>query len=295
VAIELNPPGGYTLIGPDGTTVVFQDSSNPNFVGYLRDISGLDGADVRENTQEIPAADGLIQGDNLHGGRPITIDGFIVSEGLTAAQRNARIDKLLRASLAMTADAELRWTESGGVPVHLYLRRQQPTRITDRLPKSFLLSMVSANPRIEGQTENSQQIVAGGSTGNEGFPFPMAFPLNFRAAGSGSSVSNIVTYGNAPAVPRFRIDGPITNPTILNNTTGKQIKLNYTLGAGAYLIVNARDHTIKLNGATDVYSALDFANSTWWNLQAGTNDVRLLSTTFTAPAALTTYWRDSWL
>ena len=62
--------------------------------------------------------------------------------------RNLQHTKLLAATNAMRADATLRWTPTGGVPVAIRLRRQQPPRITGGRAKSFQLAMVSAESRV---------------------------------------------------------------------------------------------------------------------------------------------------
>lgn len=289
----------YTIVGADGTTAVLNSPTDPNFVGYIREIGGLDSADVRESSEDIPQGDGAIHGSFYAGRRPVTIEGFIHADGDNASVRNGRVDRLLRATLALRGDSLLKWTESGGVARQLSLRRQQPTRISKLRPKDFLVAMVAADPRIVSQAINSGSVSAGALT-TSGFNFPLNFPLDFmEVAGLAGSISATNAGNGEPggpgALPWFRVDGPITNPRIRNNTTGKEIRIIGSLSSSEYLLIDSRDHTIKLNGSIDRYDLLDFANSEWWELQSGANDVRLLSAAYSAPAALTIYWRDSWL
>lgn len=133
----------YTLTGPDGTVVTFNDSTDPNFIGVLSpESSGLDSADVREDATDATEEDGGHHGDFFEGRRPVVLQGTIIAS--SAAQRNERIGKLKLASRALRRNATLKWKPAGGVEVELKLRRQQPLRITKGFVKDFQLPMVAA-------------------------------------------------------------------------------------------------------------------------------------------------------
>jgi len=142
----------YTLTGPDGTIVVFNDSADPNFVGVLSpESSGLDSPDVREDAQDRTEDDGGIHGNFYYGRRPVVLQGTIIAS--TETVRAERIEKLMRATNAMRGNATLKWKPTGAVEeVELQLRRQQPLRITKGFVKDFQAAMVSADPRIYGTT-----------------------------------------------------------------------------------------------------------------------------------------------
>lgn len=284
----------YELTGPDGTRAVLQNSGDPDFVGYISEITGLDSAEVREQSEDKPGTDGAKHGDFFAGRRPITIEGTIHVGSDSATIRNSRADRLLRASLALRQDAVLRWQETGGVPRQISLRRQQPTRLSGLRPKKFLVAMVAEDPRIVSQEEHSLSILAG-ALGTSGTDFPLDFPLDFQEVTGSAGTVSVTNAGNGDAIPTFEIAGPIVNPRVLNNTTGEEQWFIVTLAAGETLIVNGHDRSVLLNGAVDRYGAYDFTTSEWWTLQPGANDVRLLSTSYSAPAGLTVRWRDSWL
>lgn len=284
----------YELTGPDGTRAVFQNSGDTDFVGYISEITGLDSADVREQSEDKPGADGAVHGDFFAGRRPVTVEGTISVGADSPTIRNSRIDRLLRATLALRSDAVLKWQETGGVARQISLRRQQPTRISGLRPKKFLVAMVAENPRIVSQAENSLAILAG-ALGTAGADFPLDFDLDFNEVAGSAGTLSITNAGSGDAIPTFEIAGPIVNPRVLNNTTGKEQRFIITLAAGETLVVNGDDRSVILNGATNRYAAYDFSTSEWWTLQPGANDVRLLSTSYSAPAALTVRWRDSWL
>lgn len=139
----------YTLVGPDGTIATFNDASDPNFVGALNpESSGLDSPDVREDAADVVEGDGGIHGDFYAGRRPVVLQGTIIANG--AIQRNERIDKLSRASMALRGDSQLSWINSSGNFFSIALRRQQPLRVTKGFVKDFQLPLVAADPRIYG-------------------------------------------------------------------------------------------------------------------------------------------------
>lgn len=139
----------FTLIGPDGTRAVFNDDTDPDYVGMITSISGLDSAEVRENFDDRVQSDGGVHGDFWYGRRPVVIEGLI--RHTSAIDRNDKERKLLAASNAMRGDAVLSWTPDEATPIErrLAVRRQQPPRVTGAFNKSFQIPLVAATSYIE--------------------------------------------------------------------------------------------------------------------------------------------------
>lgn len=160
MALPLGPEYGvkYTLTGPDGTKAVFNDSTDPNYVGVLNpdESSGLDSPDVREDATDAVEADGGTHGAFYYGRRPVVLSGFIIASSVT--QRNERAAKLQAATNAMREDCTLKWTPTGGQEVELKLRRQQPLRITGPYLKKFQAPLVCASAQITGVSNKSATI-----------------------------------------------------------------------------------------------------------------------------------------
>ena len=290
----------YALVGPDGTRVVFGNgdpaTTDPDWVAYLdpeNGISGLlDGADVTENIDDVVGGDGGIQGPNWRSRRSGTIQG-VISPNAAIATMEANIQKIKRASAALRGDAVLTWTPTtDGIRRRLRLRRQAKPAFAGRRPKSFQIAMASPEALILSDVEQNATIVPGAAAGELGYPDPIVDPITSPAAVTGQgSVQNL---GDQATWPRFRISGPITNPTLLNYTTGKRIELTYTLQAGEFLDVYPERGAILLGGSADRYSAFQFATSEWWQLQPGVNDIRLLAASYAAGAQANIYWRHAW-
>lgn len=290
----------YALVGPDGTRIVVGNgdpaTTDPDWVGYLDPENGitglLDGADVTENVDEVVAGDGAIQGPNWRTRRSGTIQGVVAPNAATTTME-ANIQKIKRASAALRADALLTWTPStDGIRRRLRLRRQSKPGFAGRRPKSFQLSMTSPDALILSDVEQSAIITPGAAAGEIGYPDPETDPITSPAnVTAQQSVQNV---GDQKTWPRFRIYGPITNPTLLNNSTGERIDLTYTLLAGEFLDVYPERGVVLLGGVADRYAAYQFATSTWWQLGVGVSDVRLLAASYAAGAQAIIYWRHAW-
>lgn len=184
---------------------------------------------------------------------------------------NKRVNRLQRATRAMSGDAILKWQAANGPAVQLSGRRQQPLRITDRLPKKFLAALVAAEPRILRQVVST---VAGTLNG-----------ANVTARNDGNAPT--------PPVVTIRATGTVATPLrVRNYGTGEYVELALTLAAADVVVVDFRARTVTLNGANR-YDAVAFTASAWWDLQPGDNPV-----TVEGGSALATFevaWRDAWL
>jgi hypothetical protein len=295
--VELSLP--YVLIGPDGTRAVFGNSdaakADPDWVGYIdpdAGISGLDGAEFRGSLDELVEQDGAIPGPGYDGARPVVIP-VVLDPTQRAGAKSILERKLKRAARARRADSILRWTPSDlGIEVELRLRRSAKPNTAGRHPTTVQLPMVSADNLIRSSAEASIVIDPGGAGGIVGYTSPYTSPYGTELPLAGQQF--VENQGDDEAIPRFRIMGPITNPQILNNSTGLSLDLIYNLAAGEFLDIDVGRKTVKLGGTADRFGAVQFPASKWWRLLPGSNDVRLLAAAFSAGASLTVYWRHAW-
>lgn len=152
-----------------------------------------------------------------------------------------------------------------------------------------VLEYHGADPRWYSDTEHSQALALGVATTGRGYD--KSFDYGFGGSGSSGvvSVSNAGTIGTLPTV---RFNGPVTNPYIENVTTGKTLRLTYTLGSGEYIDVNFVDATVLLAGTASRYYA---KSGDFWELVPGSNDIRFGAAAYDAAASATVTWRDAWL
>lgn len=149
IAPEASIP--YKITGEDGTVAVLNDPADPNFVGYLDGedaLSGIDSPEIRDSFAEMSEQDGSWAGQSFYTRRPIVMNGRVIPT--SAADRNAKLGRLMRACTARFSDGILEWTPSGsnGEPVFLRFRTQLPFRAKGGFNKQFQIGLVANDPRI---------------------------------------------------------------------------------------------------------------------------------------------------
>ena len=260
----------YELIGPDGTRVTFNDDTDRDFVGYVEEITGLDGAEVRESYEQLVEEDGARHFAFYHGRRPVTITGPLNPNVFgTAANRN--ITRLLRASNAMTADAVLRWTPTGGVPVEISARRTSPPRVSGQRVKTYQVGLTAADPRIYATT-----------------PLVATQPLS-----SGSASLVCANAGSASTSPLVTISGPFTNPTLTKGSLS--MSLTSTMVAGQSVTIDFANRTIVNQAGASIYSVLNYTTSQWFDLAPGSSTIVATVTGATAATIINASWRSAWI
>lgn len=262
----------YTLESAEGYEAVFNDPTDPFYVGSLTRVTGLDSPEVRENTAELVEADGGVHGNFWYGRRPVIVEGQI--RGDDATERNERLTRLRRASDAMREDAELTFTPSGSIEQFIAVRRQQPLRLDGGVIKDYQLALVAADPRIYSTAEQAVTV----------------------AHSTNQSCEN---QGSAPTPPVFRVSGPssgtATGPTV--SLGGAEIALpGLSLTSGTWVDIDTKNRTVVDNTGASRYSTVDFVGTSWFDLLPSTNLVRLDwdSGTLTS-STLRITWRDAWV
>lgn len=149
----------FHLEGPNGVKAVFNDPTDPDYVGVLDpESSGLDSPELREDTADRVESDGSIFGPFLAGKRPIILQGTILATSKT--QRNERAGKLRAASNIKLADAVLWWEDAAAGKIQVQVRRSSGgLRITKGFVKEFQLSLVASDPKIVSSTLHATSAV----------------------------------------------------------------------------------------------------------------------------------------
>lgn len=272
----------YELTHPDGSRIVTGNlaaaKADPDFVGYLdpdNGLTGLDSADVREAGADLTAGDGGINYDGFRGRRPVQLAGTIWPE-FTATQRVAIEEKILHVTDCLKGDALLRWTNTGLVERRLALRTQQPTRITGRRPKAWLIAMIAQDWRRLADAESSTVAAA------------RNVPKTAHNAGT------------AIATPRFQLTGPLGATIKLRNLDlglAVQFKAGFSLAAGQVLVVDLAPPypTVQVDGV-DAYDQVDYLPTSWWGLEGalGGADTAVQVDAGSGAGTWRVFWRDAW-
>lgn len=264
----------YSITGPDGTEAVFNDSTHPNFVGWLREIGGLDSPEVRLEIAPLGGADGsFLTSPGYYGARPITMGGILAPS--TATEVNKREERLRRATDALRGDCVLSWWPAGQNEMRINCRRQEALRVSPGRPRQFQLSLVAPDPRIYS-VEQVTRIVT--------------------YAQSASMAMVIGNVGSAYAPVVIRVTGPVVGPQVSLLTTGQSLQFpQLNLAAGQTLEIDTAAKTVTVNGQNR-YEELDFANSSWWMLPPdGAPVVQLAGSQRAAATELRVEYRHAWM
>lgn len=118
---------------------------------------------------------------------------------------------------------------------------------------------------------------AGNATGNP--------TLSDYVNGNINGTQAITSSGNWPTFPIIRITGPITNPTITNNTTGESIALTATITAGNWIELDlsyGKKTVVDNTGANRISTVSASSNLATWSLIPGSNTIAITGTANTA-------------
>ena len=243
-------------------------------------------------SEEAPGADGEIDTSQLHAAGSVTIGLRLLPTApfeTSLRQLRAFTNGRLRPTLSIVADDEsekIATLSRGTVTTAQERPTHQDAVIQFAVPSGILESaeLHEASANASGDTV-------------DGFEFDIEFDLEFPAASPQGSVE-VVNAGDRDAYPVLRLFGPWSGESsIINDTYDERLVFdNLSVTAGNYLEIDTRAKTILLNGDSTQtrYQYLVFPDSTWFTLRPGTQRIRFVPTTFTAPAQALILWRDAW-
>lgn len=250
--------------------------------------------EIRSSDMALVARDGMVAGRDYYSGRTVTMT---VNIGANPADFGAAVTAFATAFAApKTTILPLTFTipgVAGGNPARINVR---PRKVSVPIAIEYFggigraaVELYATDPLIYSAVENVAVINL--ASGSGGMTFNLTFNLTFGAGISYGS-STLTNLGSAIAPVVIRINGPVTNPTVRNVTTGQSLTFTTTLIAGEFLLVDTTARTVLLNGTADRYSFL--TNPQWWGLQPGANEIRYFADVAALSTATVTY-RSAWI
>lgn len=224
-----------------------------------------------------PSGNGATDSTQFYGPRTVEIIGTVI--GTTAADLWASLDDL-KGALSLGAVRILRFRREGltfdermevrvDSPVDVPL---EPSNVSPVV--RWGVSLFAADPRMYSDTLNTGTYDPTDS-GAGGLAFPLAFPLTFDAS-EGVGRLTVENEGTISTPATFTITGPVTNPTLDNDTTGESVYFTgLALASGDTVVLDTRDRTVLLNGTTLRPDLVDPALTDWFDLEPGVNLLRL--------------------
>lgn len=266
-------------------SITFNDNGN-----YLiAELPGLEMPPIRLTDYNVAGEHFGIYISSFYGKRAFSIKGWVL--GADTDDFIAKRDALSSALSILNGEQDIKITLTNGRQIQItgalvnFEFASQPG-ITSAT--QFNAQFSASFPFLVGQSEQSGNIHLPAGGGGEVPPpdFPMA--LEKESGWRITAVNN----GNAFFYPYIKIFGPVTNPAIKNETTGKQLRFTCALTSGQYLLIDTKRKTVYDNTGTNRYAT---KSGDWWFVQPGSNDITFLADTAEALALAQIYWRDSYL
>lgn len=236
----------FWLYAPDGRNYVsFNDPNEPNFSGYLTDVTGLDDTEVRESAEDTPAGHGGRSFKFYRGRRPWTMAGIIQPTTPAAARATASENIQGIMDLCLNAEGQIQWKPSDGIVRFASFRKQQSSRFTKgdgQVDKRFTLGGVIDDWRIKSTPTHDLTVFHGAT---------LSTPNG----------------GTADAAVHFQIGGPVNNPGIFNLTSPSSHFLIVADVPAGYVMdidMTSKYPLITMNG--DVLNGSVWLNSSNWEI-----------------------------
>ena len=252
-----------------------------------RGLDGLASAEDRIESGTVAGDHGAYVTSTLTGGRVITMDGRlhgsdsnypVLRQRFIAATSNKRdVDGTVFPRMLKLYDLDGRDYQVGVIRRKLDFAHELPTT------SEWRLELFASDPWIYSQDTVSTTLTL--PTGG-GFTVPVTVPIHFGNATGGSAT--VTNEGTAITKPVIELHGPLTNPVVTNETTGRRIGLNLTLLTGETVVIDLKARTAIQGGATNRMGSLA-SGFTWWGLPTGPNTLRLAADTYEAGYAIVTF------
>lgn len=276
----------YTLTTPGGV-VVFQPRTNV----FFRDIEWA--ANINAETFDRPQMHGGYYDAAFKGAGVWAATAWINATRVAAATVEANRSAVVKAiNSIMDADGTLGWTNLGGTtPLALTVRAQQDVKFSKGAVGWLAnVSLYSERPFAEDASETTYDTVAL-TSGGGGFTIPLTIPVTFTSS-SGGDVT-VTNSGDFYAYPKMRVYGPITNPQVINNTSGERLAFVGSIASGDYWEIDLFNKTVKLNGITAI-RALEISESTWFRFGFGNTNMQLSGSGYDAVTKLRILMKSAW-
>lgn len=263
---------------------------------HLEVVEGLlSSPEIRTADLARVARDGMVAGVDRYSGRTVTM-----TVNISAADQTTFAAAVAAFSLAFTApqadDSPLTFTIPGVAGSAAARLNVRPRKVALPIGVEYFagvgraaVELFASDPLIYSNAETTATLNLAQAPG--GMTFDLVFDLIFGGGGSFGSAT-LTNSGTATAPVVIRINGPVTNPTVRNVTTGQSLTLTATLASGDYIDVDTAARTVLLNGTADRYSYL--TTPQWWGIQPGANEIRYFADVTTASTATVTF-RSAWV
>lgn len=127
-----------------------------------------------------------------------------------------------------------------------------------------------------------------------GLTYPLVYPLDYGTAEAPNTLL-IENAGTAPSPVTINFIGEMTNPTLINQTTGERLGFDIVLAVDDILTVNTRLGTVLLNDTADrIYTrTLTSSPILGFDLLPGFNEMQIIAEDWDAGSGVEIIYRDA--
>lgn len=289
----------FTITNRNGDSFSINDfSSIPPANGIaLQDYPVFD-VDVKNSELDREGQHGIWDFFSFYGKRVITLTGVIF--GTTEAQVETLRKQMLKVltlspipTAANDGYCDVEWTDANGDAWQIEAKMQDYPRfdrsMKQKLRLKFILSLKAKDPEIESQDAIVTDGLRGWQTGD--FGLPVILPSEFDLVYDNEMV--ITNGGTVQAHTVIRLSGEaggITNPRIINGTTGAVFKVITTLADDTkWVEIDSKTGTVVDQDGNDLSADIDGA-SEYILLNVGDNSLVYLSDESEGASSPLTTW-----
>ena len=233
-------------------------------------VDGLEALpDLRVQDDNQGYNDGMFSGRDFLSGRTITIQMLTTAGNGNSAHANFNLlQQAMLPQQSGTGVLQFQLSPSDAIQRIDVRVRKRMTAIDPEYTYGFIQSvwtLFAPDPRYYDdklQTLGLSAVTIPGRTYNR------TYNLSF-GGGSGVVSGTVVNEGSWTTQPVITVNGPVTNPTVGNSTTGKFVQVTTSLGASDSLVVDLSQRLVTLNGSP--VRNLLAAGSDWFDAAPGSS------------------------
>jgi hypothetical protein len=258
-------------------------------------VTGLEGPPpLRVQDSDRGYQDGMFTGRDFLSGRQITVNILTLSGNGNSAQTNFN---LLQASLLPqqngTSPLQFQLSSAAGLQIINARVRSGMTQIDPDFTFGYIKSQYTFFAPNPLYFDNALQSASVSPSAIGGRTYNRTYPLTYPAGSQTGSVI-VNNAGTTATYPTLTLFGPVTNPTIGNQTSGGALNFNYTMGASDVFIIDLYNRTILLNGVPA--RNLLLGSSTWFNAAPGSSQFYFTGSGYTfGTTSAIVQWQNAYL
>lgn len=256
---------------------------------YLDTVKGFAIPEIRTSSAVSTERDGGYVASQFYGMRKVSIQGRIFGED--EAELEEKRKEIMAAVRQRSIAIELITNAGNSYLVNGHLTDSEMD--FDRLINSsdFRFEFLCPDPVIYDNTDGTALSIQVGKQRGGGYIFPYVLPVEWQ---SGSGEVTAHNNGNTRVKPMIKFKGSMTDPTLINVTTGKLVQLSgFSAPEGSEVVIDTRTRSVLLNGG-NIFDKLS-DQSTFFSLQPGDNVFRLESASGADTVVATIEWRNGFM